>query len=420
MIFQSTRPVRGATVGKHLDLFEIYISIHAPRAGRDGVVRDRSPADDISIHAPRAGRDYADVSGHFSNAISIHAPRAGRDQRKRVCGLYRDHFNPRAPCGARRYCANPVSCAGSFQSTRPVRGATGGGPGGARQGRISIHAPRAGRDFNHNASREGSNHFNPRAPCGARPEPPQRPAAPPYFNPRAPCGARRAFPGGLVIHSLFQSTRAPCGARLPPSTRSLTRRLFQSTRPVRGATFVGAASALCLAISIHAPRAGRDKWPVSWLPWNHNFNPRAPCGARRAPSSDWRWRLLFQSTRPVRGATVSRARFVLDTAYFNPRAPCGARPSSGKVIKCLQVFQSTRPVRGATTSQWFAVLYLSDFNPRAPCGARLYSFTTTAPTMTFQSTRPVRGATSGICRSTVRLSPYFNPRAPCGARLITT
>ena len=37
-------------------------------------------------------------------------------------------------------------------------------------------------------------------------------------------------------------------------------------------------------------------------------------------------------------------------AYFNPRAPCGARPYSS-MIHCTSVrFQSTRPLRGATVN----------------------------------------------------------------------
>ena len=81
----------------------------------------------ISIHAPRAGRDSRPaLPGGVVRAISIHAPRAGRDYRHGA-----EHFREI-----------------TFQSTRPVRGAT--------QLfhlrfwialKISIHAPRAGRDY---------------------------------------------------------------------------------------------------------------------------------------------------------------------------------------------------------------------------------------------------------------------------------
>ena len=78
----------------------------------------------ISIHAPRAGRDPLDEGVILHALISIHAPRAGRDA---VAGP------SRAPQGI-------------FQSTRPVRGATGAARRPLEGEGISIHAPRAGRD----------------------------------------------------------------------------------------------------------------------------------------------------------------------------------------------------------------------------------------------------------------------------------
>ena len=60
-------------------------------------------------------------------------------------------------------------------------------------GKVSIHAPRAGRDFLSIIITATLNRFNPRAPCGAR-----RCYSPPChsilrFNPRAPCGARQWY-----------------------------------------------------------------------------------------------------------------------------------------------------------------------------------------------------------------------------------
>ena len=192
---------------------------------------------------------------------------------------------------------------------------------------------------------------------------------------------------------------------------------FQSTRPLRGATYTPLLfppisgnfnpRAPCgarqggpyrhqpgVAISIHAPLAGRDSFRPSWPQWPGHFNPRAPCGARLPPGNPW-------SRRP---------------AHFNPRAPCGARPTLRKSTKRYLLFQSTRPLRGATARVGQLLLAGEDFNPRAPCGARqrrvpwrgnLGDFNPRAPcgarpvalrrrkkfSMTFQSTRPLRGAT---------------------------
>ena len=57
-LFQSTRPVRGATYFTAGSLPYDEISIHAPRAGRDAWYCPNCRAiRKISIHAPRAGRD---------------------------------------------------------------------------------------------------------------------------------------------------------------------------------------------------------------------------------------------------------------------------------------------------------------------------------------------------------------------------
>ena len=57
--------------------------------------------------------------------------------------------------------------------------------------------------------------------------------------------------------------------------------------------------------------------------------------------------LIFQPTRPLRGATKR-----LDWSIY------------------LDAFQPTRPLRGATTLDALITEVEGDFNPRAPCGAR--------------------------------------------------
>ena len=57
---------------------------------------------------------------------------------------------------------------------------------------------------------------------------------------------------------------------------------FQSTRPVRGATSAKRLVPDYISISIHAPRAGRDRRQRLQNAFYSYFNPRAPCGARPA------------------------------------------------------------------------------------------------------------------------------------------
>ena len=169
----------------------------------------------ISIHAPLAGCDIDDLIPYANNAKfqSTH-PSRGATRAIWIPHSWRKYFNPRAPCGARpRRLIRPTPRP-TFQSTRPVRGATIFSPasvllalfqstrpvrGATVQmlqdvlaNEISIHAPRAGRDCSDVARCSCQRDFNPRAPCGARPQGEQGIQGPEDFNPRAPCGARPA------------------------------------------------------------------------------------------------------------------------------------------------------------------------------------------------------------------------------------
>ena len=122
-----------------------------------------------------------------------------------------------------------------------------------------------------------------------------------------------------------------------------------------------------------------------------DFNPRSPCGERPHRQSQTRLHSQFQSTLPVRGATLRRVLQVY-----------------------LQIFQSTLPVRGATRIplQWRVSMDISIHAPRAGSDKNAVPV---APDRSFQSTLPVRGATPRGLRSD-GLTYYFNPRSPCGER----
>ena len=189
-----------------------------------------------------------------------------------------------------------------FQSTRPARGATRMRLIMFWRYPVSIHAPRAGRDTR--TYRES--------------------LTPTSFNPRAPRGAR-----------LFDDLP---GVILDP---------FQSTRPARGATSPHCGLQRPKPVSIHAPRAGRD---------------------RRACGPAWTCRVSIHAPRAGRDRQTRQAR--IPRQGFNPRAPRGARQSDTMRRISSGEFQSTRPARGATKL------------PR-------YSQQNDG----FQSTRPARGAT---------------------------
>ena len=167
---------------------------------------------------------------------------------------------------------------------------------------------------------------------------------------------------------------------------------FQSTRPARGATYVREPDAGLRAVSIHAPRAGRDTPLVTELVLAKRFNPRAPRGARH-PHKMLLFHLSCFNPRAPRGARPPPRRYTHRGTGFNPRAPRGARHVESGGDAEDAPFQSTRPARGATRWRWSTTPRAWRFNPRAPRGARPQS------------------QLSAVAKD------GFNPRAPRGARL---
>ena len=102
----------------------------------------------ISIHAPHARSDKIVKGDYLKRKISIHAPHARSDL----------------------ICVCISSRASGFQSTLLMRGAT---PGTCRAGRlddrISIHAPHARSDSDGLVNIRGGLYFNPRSSCEERP-----------------------------------------------------------------------------------------------------------------------------------------------------------------------------------------------------------------------------------------------------------
>ena len=148
---------------------------------------------EISIHAPREGRDDDPESDKITVSISIHAPREGRDPASRPSSAVHAAFQSTRPArGATGQHYVLEFDAVGFQSTRPARGATAYQviyADGTKK--ISIHAPREGRDVIKNLTDQ--------------------------------------------VKELFQSTRPARGATFIGNLPN-QKLVFQSTRPARGAT----------------------------------------------------------------------------------------------------------------------------------------------------------------------------------------
>ena len=171
-VFQSTRPLRGATQCREDHVHDPAISIHAPLAGRDSRQAARAlayrlfqstrplrgatlisaapdaPRKYFNPRAPCGARRDVVIRKDPAVSISIHAPLAGRDRRPHASRRNGRQFQSTRPLrGATSARAAPTYHPDrAFQSTRPLRGATQEMYPSFDLQTISIHAPLAGRD----------------------------------------------------------------------------------------------------------------------------------------------------------------------------------------------------------------------------------------------------------------------------------
>ena len=189
-----------------------------------------------------------------------------------------------------------------FQSTHSVRGATTARDLLRQFGRISILAPRVGRD---RRSVDVS-------------------ATEPHFNPRAPCGARPVFVDAIRGTDVI-SIHAPRVGRDAEEQANIKTADISIHAPRVGRDVHSQFPPDFVTISIHAPRVGRDSsWYTVLVP-SANFNPRAPCGARRRALPRLCLGGLISIHAPRVGRDLRSGSSARPPANFNPRAPCGAR-----------------------------------------------------------------------------------------------
>ena len=141
---------------------------HSPCGERRGLQDAFGFVHGISIHTPLAGSDETRMGVQQSRNISIHTPLAGSDRKSCHRLLKWMNFNPHSPCGERRLILPSRVLVSIFQSTLPLRGAT------------------------------GHTRHHPNIPC--------------YFNPHSPCGERPASVKKGAQNVKFQSTLPLRGA----------------------------------------------------------------------------------------------------------------------------------------------------------------------------------------------------------------
>ena len=126
----------------------------------------------------------------------------------------------------------------------------------------------------------------------------------------------------------------------------------------------------------------------------HNFNPRTPCGVRRARLTPCLTAVRFQSTHPLRGATIVVRLYLWQYSGF----------------------QSTHPLRGATYANGRGWRLCVDFNPRTPCGVRPLFFADVVDIKYISIHAPLAGCDVSVSATVTPAAADFNPRTPCGVR----
>ena len=193
-----------------------------------------------------------------------------------------------------------------FQSTPPARGATAFDELTHFTQEISIHAPREGGD---NVQYLGLQHlqlFQSTPPArGATHLPPKRKPDLQFQSTPPARGATCRWTAG-ICSDIFQSTPPARGATRRVCASAAEKSNFNPRPPRGGRRSYLRPAAVCLHISIHAPREGGD----------------------RTRSREQRRGAKFQSTPPARGATSNAFCHSSDCSHFNPRPPRGGRPLS--------------------------------------------------------------------------------------------
>ena len=159
--------------------------------------------------------------------------------------------------------------------------------------------------------------FNPRAPCGARPDRRRGTGGDKNFNLRAPCGARPCAYFNRPQPSKFQPTRPLRGATAPLSLTPFFSLIFQPTRPLRGAT-----KHLSTPQSTKKFQPTRPLRGATFLHFVFSFQ-----------------NLVFQPTRPLRGATEVISNTGI-TLRISTHAPLAGRDSKSVQIT-MHIFAIT-------------------------------------------------------------------------------
>ena len=189
------------------------------------------------------------------------------------------------------------------------------------------------------------------------------------FNPRTPCGVRQNQKNRGGVWMDF-NPRTPCGVR---------------------------------------PQDGDD-----FKIFEH-FNPRTPCGVRQNVSAKPKQAKTFQSTHPMRGATVPMGNKNKDGAISIHAPHAGCDLGTVAESKKQRRFQSTHPMRGATVGRRFFYVDVKKFQSTHPMRGATFEDEFGDYRYVISIHAPHAGCDAETERNGGRVL-HFNPRTPCGVR----
>ena len=176
-----------------------------------------------------------------------------------------------------------------------------------------------------------------------------------YFNPRAPYGARRRCRPHSSGRCHF-NPRAPYGARQAAPTTVTGTVPISIHAPHTGRDYKRLVTYILDTISIHAPHTGRDQILVAVLAIPAPFQSTRPIrGATHIRSSSRRSRSDFNPRAPYGARPTGPAQSINCKAISIHAPHTGRDRSTDASSSATAVFQSTRPIRGATPSRSVSV-----------------------------------------------------------------
>ena len=197
----------------------------------------------------------------------------------------------------------------------------------------------------------------------------------------------------------FQPTRPLRGATISPRSPAVRTMNFNPRAPCGARRMYQDRSDNNGQISTHAPLAGRDVDLVVAGGQTEGISTHAPLAGRDIEVQEQHAPNQYFNPRAPCGARLNNLAVTVEKLYFNPRAPCGARRAHVAAFRPDAAFQPTRPLRGAT--QILRAAHGEEsISTHAPLAGRdTASGDSISPKIKFQPTRPLRGATAKVYKS---------------------